>query len=170
MNLTINAICLDVAVEFRADRPQLGQSSDAARLESRFREAMEEYRVRTKPLARRTHLGCVFVGLNAILREIRNRTNRALDPGAGSLYGAIQKLLSEGAIEESLARPAPHLDDRRRRYYRITELGRRVASNEVERLREVVRFAHGKLAAKTAPPLAAEVADCKHYTHGVVAP
>jgi len=106
----------------------------------------------------------------AILREIRNRTDRALDPGAGSLYGAIQKLLSEGAIEESLARPSPHLDDRRRRYYRITELGRRVASKEVQRLREVVRFAHGKLAAKTAPPLAAEVAGCKHYTHGVVAP
>ena len=45
----------------------------------------------------------------AILREIRSRTNAALDPGAGSLYGAIQKLLTEGAIEECSERPHPHL-------------------------------------------------------------
>ena len=73
-----------------------------------------------------------------------------LDPGAGSLYGAIEKLMSEGAIEESDERPDPHLDDERRRYYRLTEFGRRVAVAEVERLREVVRFAQGKLVPKAA--------------------
>ena len=85
----------------------------------------------------------------AILREIRSRTNAALDPGAGSLYGAIQKLLTEGAIEECSQRPHPHLDDKRRRYYRITDLGRRIATEEVERLREVVRFAHPKFPSKS---------------------
>lgn len=80
----------------------------------------------------------------AILREIRSRTNASLDPGAGSLYLAIRKLLSEGAIEESSRRPDPHLDDKRRRYYRITDHGRRIATEEVERLREVIRFAHPK--------------------------
>jgi len=84
----------------------------------------------------------------AILREIRSRTNAALDPGAGSLYAAIQKLLNEGAIEESSERPDPRLDDKRRRYYRITELGRRIATEEVERLREVVRFADPKFPSK----------------------
>ena len=76
----------------------------------------------------------------AILREIRGRTNAALNPKAGSFYLAIRKLLSEGAIEESSERPDPHLDDKRRRYYRITDLGRRVAAEEVERLCEVIRF------------------------------
>jgi len=84
----------------------------------------------------------------AILREIRSRANAALDPGAGSLYGAIQKLLGEGAIEECADRPDPHLDDKRRRYYRITDLGRRIATEEVERLREVVRFADPKFPTK----------------------
>jgi DNA-binding PadR family transcriptional regulator len=84
----------------------------------------------------------------AILREIRNRTNAALDPGAGSLYGAIHKLLNEGAIEECRERPAPHLDDKRRRYYRITDVGRRIATEEVERLREVIQFAYLKFPSK----------------------
>jgi DNA-binding PadR family transcriptional regulator len=84
----------------------------------------------------------------AILREIRSRANVALDPGAGSLYGAIQKLLNEGAIEECSERPDPRLDDKRRRYYRITEFGRRIATEEVERLREVVRFADPKFPSK----------------------
>lgn len=86
----------------------------------------------------------------AIRREIRERTGGMLDPGAGSLYGAIEKLLREGAIEESDERPDKHLDDQRRRYYRLTEFGRRVAIAEVERLRELVRFAQGKLAPKGA--------------------
>lgn len=85
----------------------------------------------------------------AILREIRSRANAALDPGAGSLYGAIQKLLSGGAIEVCHERPHPHLDDKRRRYYRITECGRRLAAEEVERLREVVRLAHPKFPSKS---------------------
>lgn len=84
----------------------------------------------------------------AILREIRSRTNAALDPGAGSLYAAIQRLLHEGAIEECRERPDPHLDDKRRRYYRITALGRRIAADEVERLREVIRFANPKFPSK----------------------
>jgi len=80
----------------------------------------------------------------AMLREIRSRTHEALDPGAGSLYAAIRKLLNEGAIEECHERPDPHLDDKRRRYYRITDAGRRMATEEVERLREVIRFANPK--------------------------
>ena len=84
----------------------------------------------------------------AILREIRSRTNAALDPGNGSFYAAIQKLLDDGAIEECCERPAPHLDDKRRRYYRITDFGRRIAAEEVERLREVIRFAHLKFQSK----------------------
>jgi DNA-binding PadR family transcriptional regulator len=81
----------------------------------------------------------------AILREIRSGKKVVAVPGAGSLYGAIQKLLNEGAIVESRDRPDPHLDDKRRRYYRITDLGLRLAAEEVERLREVVQSASTKL-------------------------
>jgi DNA-binding PadR family transcriptional regulator len=85
----------------------------------------------------------------AIQREIRSRTNTALDPGNGSIYAAVQKLLNGGAIEECRERPAPHLDDKRRHYYRITHLGRRIATEEVERLHEVIRFAHLKFPSKS---------------------
>jgi DNA-binding PadR family transcriptional regulator len=85
----------------------------------------------------------------AIMREIRSRTNAALNPKAGSFYLAIRKLLSEGAIEESSERPDPRLDDKRRRYYRITDLGRRAATEEVERLREVIRFIRPKFPPKS---------------------
>jgi DNA-binding MarR family transcriptional regulator len=46
-----------------------------------------------------------------------------------------------GLIEETGDRPDPHLDDERRRYYRITDYGRRVAQAEAARMREMVRLA-----------------------------
>ena len=51
------------------------------------------------------------------------------------LYGSINKMLEQGLIEESDERPDPHLDDERRRYYRITPFGRRVAQAEAVRVR-----------------------------------
>src|ERR1039458_4104763 len=56
----------------------------------------------------------------ALRREISLRTGGRLKLGPGVLYGSIQKLLGLGLIEESDSRPDPHLDDERRRYYRIT--------------------------------------------------
>jgi DNA-binding PadR family transcriptional regulator len=57
------------------------------------------------------------------------------------LYGAINKMLELGWIEESDARPDPHLDDERRRYYRITADGRKAAQEEAARMRELVQLA-----------------------------
>jgi DNA-binding PadR family transcriptional regulator len=65
--------------------------------------------------------------------------------GAGVLYGSINKMLAQGLLEESDDRPDPHLDDERRRYYRITPLGRRVAHAEAKRMRELVDLASSKL-------------------------
>jgi DNA-binding PadR family transcriptional regulator len=76
----------------------------------------------------------------ALKREIALRTGGALTLGPGVLYGTINKLLELGLIEESGARPAPHLDDERRRYYRITPHGRKVAQAEAARMRELVRL------------------------------
>jgi DNA-binding PadR family transcriptional regulator len=81
----------------------------------------------------------------ALKREILQRTNGKLNLGSGALYGSILAMLDQGLIEESEERPDPHLDDERRRYYRITPLGRRVAQAEAARLRQLVRLAEDRL-------------------------
>src|SRR3954451_21890420 len=81
----------------------------------------------------------------ALKRAILQRTEGKLNLGSGALHGSINKLLEEGLIEESGERPDSHLDDERRRYYRITPLGRRVVQAEAMRLRDLVRFAESQL-------------------------
>ncbi len=81
----------------------------------------------------------------ALKREILQRTGGKLNLGSGALYGSINKMLEQGLIEESDERPDSHLDDERRRYYRITSLGRRVAQAEALRLRDLVRLAETRL-------------------------
>src|SRR5437868_13323170 len=66
----------------------------------------------------------------ALKREIAARTNGKLKLGPGVLYGSINKMLEQGLIEESDERPDAHLDDERRRYYRITPHGCKVAQAE----------------------------------------
>ena len=80
----------------------------------------------------------------ALKREIARRTDGKLTLGAGMLYGSIGKMLAQGLIEESADRPDPHLDDERRRYYRVTPLGRRVAQAEAARMRDLVQLASAR--------------------------
>ena len=82
----------------------------------------------------------------ALKRAILQRTEGKLNLASGALYGSINKMLEEGLIEESAERPDSHLDDERRRYYRITSLGQRVVEAETLRLRNLVRFAESHLA------------------------
>ncbi len=81
----------------------------------------------------------------ALKREILRRSGGKLNLGSGALYGAIRKMVESGLIEESDERPDPHLDDERRRYYRITETGRKVVEAEARRLRELVEMAEARL-------------------------
>ena len=81
----------------------------------------------------------------ALKREILQRTAGKLNLGSGALYGSINKMLEQGLIEESEERPDAHLDDERRRYYRITPLGKRVAQAEAVRMRQLVRLAEDRL-------------------------
>ena len=81
----------------------------------------------------------------ALKREILARTHGKLNLASGALYGSINKMLDQGLIEESDERPDPHLDDERRRYYRITPLGLRAAQAEAARLRQLVRLAEDAL-------------------------
>ena len=67
----------------------------------------------------------------------------------GNLYRSLKAMLEAGLIEESERRPAPDFDDERRRYYRITRLGRRVAAAETARLEALVAEARAKRWLKT---------------------
>jgi DNA-binding PadR family transcriptional regulator len=88
----------------------------------------------------------------AILKEVERRTEGKVRLSAGTLYGIIKRLNGEGWIVESSKRPAAKLDDERRRYYRLTELGRRVAVTEARRLEELLEMARDKnLFAKPEP-------------------
>jgi DNA-binding PadR family transcriptional regulator len=80
-----------------------------------------------------------------IMREVEGMTGGEVRLGPGTLYGSIKRMLADGLIEESDERPDPALDDQRRRYYRITDFGRRVAGAEAERLARLVDTAQKKL-------------------------
>jgi DNA-binding PadR family transcriptional regulator len=80
----------------------------------------------------------------AIMQEVQDSTGGQVAMGPGTLYGTVKRLLSAGLIEESDERPDPGIDDRRRRYYRLTGLGRRVAAAEASRLAEAVADARSK--------------------------
>ena len=62
----------------------------------------------------------------------------------GTLYRCVKQLLESGLIEESDQRPDPSLDDERRRYYRITAIGRRAATAEAMRLEALVETSRRK--------------------------
>ncbi len=79
-----------------------------------------------------------------IMKEIESRTKGRMSPATGPLYLAAQRLLDAGMIAESAKRPAPELDDRRRKYYRLTDFGRRVAAAEAERMAYLVGVAFEK--------------------------
>jgi DNA-binding PadR family transcriptional regulator len=80
----------------------------------------------------------------AIMREVAEQTAGQMRLGPGTLYGSIRRMLGDGYIEESEARPDPALDDERRRYYRLTPVGRRVAEAEAMRLQALTRTAEAR--------------------------
>ncbi|MBZ5595135.1 MAG: PadR family transcriptional regulator [Acidobacteriia bacterium] len=77
----------------------------------------------------------------AIIQDVAVRTGGELKLSAGTLYRSIQRMLDQGLIVETQERPAPELDDERRRYYRITPFGTAVARAEARRLTQLVKLA-----------------------------
>ncbi len=77
----------------------------------------------------------------AIMGDVESLSDGAVRMGPGTLYGSIKRMLAEGMIEESAERPDAELDDQRRRYYRLTGLGQRVCTAELQRLEALVRRA-----------------------------
>jgi DNA-binding PadR family transcriptional regulator len=84
-----------------------------------------------------------------IMQEVLQRTTGKVRLWPATLYGTIKRLIEAELIEESDGRPAPELDDARRRYYRLTALGSGVLNAECERLQELVRAIQVKQAMVT---------------------
>jgi DNA-binding PadR family transcriptional regulator len=80
----------------------------------------------------------------AIIQDVARRTGGELRLSAGTLYRSIQRMLEQGLVVETRDRPSPDLDDERRRYYRITPFGSKVAKAEVTRLAKLLRLARSQ--------------------------
>jgi DNA-binding PadR family transcriptional regulator len=80
----------------------------------------------------------------AIIQDVAGRTGGELKLSAGTLYRSIQRMLEQGLILETRDRPSPEIDDERRRYYRITPFGSKVATAEVTRLAKLLRLARNQ--------------------------
>lgn len=77
-----------------------------------------------------------------IMKQVRHDSQGQVTMGSGTLYGSIKRMLADALIEEAGERPDPAFDDERRRYYRLTDLGRRAFLAELQRYHEVVSLAH----------------------------
>jgi|SRR2546429_175661 len=78
----------------------------------------------------------------AIIQDVAARTNGEIKLSPGTLYRSIQRMLEDGLVVEPRERPED--DDERRRYYRLTPLGRSVAEAEAARLTHLVRMARAR--------------------------
>lgn len=76
-----------------------------------------------------------------LMQDVKKRTNGRSILGPGTLYRTLNEMRRMNLIEQSDRRPAPDLDDERRRYYRLTAFGRQVAAAEAERMAALVRTA-----------------------------
>jgi DNA-binding PadR family transcriptional regulator len=74
----------------------------------------------------------------SIMQDVAGRTERKVRLSAGTLYSAIRRMLEQGLIEELRDSPDPASDDERRRYYRLTKLGREVAVAEARRVNDML--------------------------------
>jgi DNA-binding PadR family transcriptional regulator len=79
-----------------------------------------------------------------IMLEVESNTMGQVIMGPGTLYGSIKRMLKAELIEKCDERADPEMDDQRRKYYRLTDLGRRVLRMEAERLASQVMIAKAK--------------------------
>jgi DNA-binding PadR family transcriptional regulator len=86
----------------------------------------------------------------AIMRQVEEQSNGSIRLGPGTLYSSLQALVEEGLIEEVdrrtevARRSAANIAAERRRYYRLTSSGRKLAHSEAERLANLLRIARAK--------------------------
>ena len=77
----------------------------------------------------------------AIMKDVLETTDGAVRMGPGTLYGTLKRMLDSGLIVEAGEHQDPDPGDERRRYYKLTAVGARVASTETDRMARIVRAA-----------------------------
>src|SRR5215831_6824547 len=77
----------------------------------------------------------------SIMQDVAARTENKVQLSPGTLYSSVRRMLEQGLIEELADSPDPSSTDERRRYYRLTRFGKRVAAAEVERLHALLQQA-----------------------------
>lgn len=80
----------------------------------------------------------------AVMRQVQEQTNGRMRLGPGTLYSSIQGLLEGGFIQEADQTGEASVEQARRRYYRLTPSGRKLAHTEAERLADLLRVARSK--------------------------
>lgn len=85
-----------------------------------------------------------------IAKEIDARSEGRIRLEPGNLYRYLRRLVEGGLVEPAARRPSPDTADERRRYYRVTALGRRVLAADAARMRSLVAAAEARV---TLPPL-----------------
>jgi len=83
-----------------------------------------------------------------IMQEVSRQSEGRYKLGPGTLYDNLQRMMEQRMVQEAARRPVN--EDPRRRYYRLTSLGRGVLSAEISRLEGVVR--HARLSLQTPKP------------------
>jgi DNA-binding PadR family transcriptional regulator len=78
------------------------------------------------------------------MQDVRTQSNGQIRLGPGTLYTLLDRLLTNGIIEESPRRPEQN-EDQRRRYYRLSRLGKKVLEAEAQRLEALIRSARRRL-------------------------
>ena len=79
-----------------------------------------------------------------IMKQAEYDSDGKIEMGPGTLYGNIKRMLADRLIEEAYKRPDPESNDERRKYYRLTELGRKQLSTELDRYESAVRLARNR--------------------------
>jgi DNA-binding PadR family transcriptional regulator len=79
----------------------------------------------------------------AIMQEVARQSEGRFKLGPGTLYDNLQRLMKAGLVEEAAGRPGD--DNSRRRYYRLSAMGRGVLAAEIDRLRDVVDHAEAHM-------------------------
>jgi DNA-binding PadR family transcriptional regulator len=75
------------------------------------------------------------------MKQVETDTQGKVKMGNGTLYGSLKRMLNTGLVKESDQRVDPEMDDERRIYYRITDMGVKALAAELERYRRIVTLA-----------------------------
>jgi DNA-binding PadR family transcriptional regulator len=76
-----------------------------------------------------------------VMKQVEVDSEGRVNMGAGTLYGSLKRMLDAGLVKESGKRIDPAMDDERRIYYQITNLGKTALTAELERYRQLVKLA-----------------------------